>query len=160
MTGVQTCALPISLTISGSRATQEPWKAAHRDLVRLSSGIRLSTSCQRQTTEGPRPSRTTDWRRAVVVTRHGAATYIGPSFTCNIFVGGCSNCFQLLAEPMKVIYPTCDLEVNAYEHRVHTRMTIRFLAIIKPVSPLRHQRYRERHGHSNRTDIEDRKSVV
>ena len=102
--------------------------------------------------EGPLPSRTTDWRRAVVVTRHGAATYIGPSFTCNIFVGGCSNRFQLLAEPMKVIYPTCDLEVNAYEHRVHTRMTIRFLAIIKPVSPLRHRRYRERHGHSNRTD--------
>lgn len=37
----------------------------------------FSPAGQRRFKDGPRPSRTTDWRRAVVVTRHGAVTYIG-----------------------------------------------------------------------------------
>ena len=75
-----------------------------------------------------------------------------PSFTINIFVGGCVCRYQLLAEPIKVIYTTCDPKVNAHAIRVHTRLTDRFLAIITPMPLLQHQRSGEGDTLFNGTD--------
>lgn len=69
-----------------------------------------------------------------------------PSFTINIFVGGCVCRYQLLAEPIKVIYTTCGPKVNAHAIRVHTRLTDRFLAIVTPLPLPQHQPHGERRG--------------
>ena len=59
------------------RSTEAALEGRLRRLTPPHTDPELSPAGQKSIKDGPRPSRTTDWRRAVVVTRHGAVTYIG-----------------------------------------------------------------------------------